>query len=141
MTSYKIYYSERELAKGQGASIVGDVLGSAGGSLPPLEVVGDQWEETVDARTIQDAMETFFREHGVGRDGVHILEESGGSRPVEEGEAWDPDRSYVWVEDGKLMEFEGLEERAPGMVDCPLCDGEGEVAEAIADDYLASQKD
>jgi hypothetical protein len=58
---------------------------------------------------------------------------------VEQGEAWDPDRSYVWMEEGKFMEFEGLDERAPGMVDCPLCDGEGEVAEAIAEDYRASQ--
>jgi hypothetical protein len=140
MKSYRIYYSEREVKEGQAGSLVTDALGSAGGGLPPMEVMGDQWEETVDASSLEEAMETFFREHGVEREAVHILEEEGNSRPVEAGETWDPDRSYVWMEEGKFMEFEGLDERAAGMVDCPLCDGEGEVAEAIAEDYMASQR-
>jgi hypothetical protein len=138
MRSYRIYYSEKEVAEGQGGSMVGDVLGSAGGAMP-MEVLGDQWEETVDADNVQDAIETFFREHEVARDAVHLIEEEGNSRAVEPGEQWDPDRTYLWMEEGKLMEFEGLEERAPGMVDCPLCDGEGEVAEQIAEDSVASQ--
>ena len=140
MRSYRIYYTEREVKDAQGGTIIGDALGSAGGGMPAMEVAGEQWEETVDAKDIQDAINTLFKEHGVARDAVHIMEEDGDSRPVEAGESWDPDRSYAWVEEGKLMEFEGLDEREPGMVDCPLCDGEGEVPEAVAEDFEAAQR-
>ena len=140
MRSYRFYYTERAIKEGGGGSIMGDALGSAGGGMPAMEVEGEEWEETVDAKDIQDAFETFFKEHGVARDAVQLLEEEGDSRPIDDGESWDPDRTYVWSEDGKLMEFDGLDEREPGMVDCPLCDGSGEVAEAIAEDFEAAQK-
>jgi hypothetical protein len=139
MRTFRIYYMEREVAENKSAVLVGDILGSAGGALPPLEVRGEEWEETINAPNERAAIQEFFREHGIARYAVHILEEDGTSREVEDGEPWDPLRTYMWVEDGKLMEFQGMDETAPGMVSCPLCGGEGEVPEAMAQDYEAAQ--
>ena len=53
MRSYRFYYTEREVKDNQGGSIMGDALGSAGGGMAPLEVAGEEWEETVDAKVAE----------------------------------------------------------------------------------------
>jgi hypothetical protein len=35
------------------------------------------------------------------------------------------------------MEYQGVDEATPGLVTCPLCGGEGEVEESVADEFLA----
>lgn len=139
MTTYRIYYVEREFKGLQGGNLLERIYGSAGGGFGTSEVTETDWEETYDGRDASTALAAFFRDHTQGKSDVRILEEEGGARPVEENEEWDLDRTYVWVEEGKLMEYQGLDEATPGMVSCPLCDGTGEVAEAIAQDYEASQ--
>ena len=63
------------------------------------------------------------------------IDERGESRAVE-GLSYDPHKTYIWVENGKLMEYQGLDEATPGKVSCPLCDGSGEVTVEAADEYL-----
>lgn len=130
MATYRIYYLERE----------------SQGDLPPqffeqgygrVEFVGEtEWEETYDGSDTEAALEAFFADHG-GRDAVRILEEDGSPRDVGGGESWDADRTYLWIEDGKLMEYQGLDVATPGMVACPLCDGTGEVDEETAEQFAA----
>jgi hypothetical protein len=139
MSTYRILYAEREFKGLEGGNLLERIYGSAGGGFESSEVTETDWEETYDGRDASTALAAFFRDHTEGKDAVRILEEHGGARSVEENEEWDPDRTYVWVEEGKLMEYQGLDEATPGMVSCPLCDGAGEVAEAIAQDYEASQ--
>jgi hypothetical protein len=140
MPTYRIYYSEREITEQEAQSITGGVLGSAGGALPPLAVDSTEWEETYDAPDERQAIDAFFLDHGLQRGSIRILEEDGGARAVEDGENWDPDRTYIWMEDEKLMEYQGLDESTPGMVACPLCDGTGEVEDAVAEEYEAGRE-
>ncbi len=55
------------------------------------------------------------------------------------GVSYDPQKTYVWIENGKLMEYKGLDEGTPGMVSCPLCEGAGEVTAEVADEYLGEE--
>lgn len=140
MATYRIYYLEREPAD-PGA------LGSAFGqqALERVEFTGEtEWEESYDAPDTDAALDAFFADHG-GRDGVRLVEEDGAPRDLGEYEHWDIDRTYVWVEDGKLMEYQGLDVATPGMVACPLCDGAGEVdeetAERFAEEWQSDEDD
>ena len=49
---------------------------------------------------------------------------------------YDAAKTYIWIENGKLMEYQGLDEGTPGMVSCPLCEGVGEVTAEVADEYV-----
>ena len=126
MTTYRIYYVERE----------------AGGDASLDRIMGglradpeSEWEETYDGRDAAEALEAFFRDHAGHRDNVRILDEDGTPRGMDGFADYDPDRTYVWIEDGKFMEYQGLDEATPGMVACPLCDGSGEVDEATAEEF------
>jgi hypothetical protein len=92
-----------------------------------------EWEESYDAHNAAAALSGFFADHAPDRTNIALIEEDGSTRPV--GGDFDPDRTYIWVEDGSLMEYQGLQEATPGTVACPLCDGTGEVDEAVAEEY------
>jgi hypothetical protein len=141
MQSYRIYYAEREV-KGQDAATLLEKVygGSAGGGIDPSAIKETEWEETYDARNAGEALRSFFRDHAGEGGRILIAEEDGGARDVEPGESFDPDRTYIWVEESSLMEYQGLDESTPGMVACPLCDGTGEVEEAVADEYEAARE-
>ncbi len=140
MPSYRIYYAEREV-KGMDARNVLEHAygGSAGGAFDPDAVRETEWEETYDARNPEGALKGFFNDHAGPGGRVFIAEEDGEARELGSFEEYDPDRTYLWIEDGKLMEYQGLDESTPGMVACPLCDGTGEVEEAVAVQYEADQ--
>jgi hypothetical protein len=95
-----------------------------------------EWEETVEARNASAALEAFFGEHVSSREEVRIIDEDGDPRSVGGTEEFDPDRMYIWVENGKVMEYQGMQEATPGMVTCPLCDGAGEVDEEVSQQFL-----
>ena len=92
-----------------------------------------EWEESYDAHNAAAALSGFFADHAPDRTNIALIEEDGSTRPV--GDDFDPDHTYIWVEDGSLMEYQGLQEATPGTVACPLCDGTGEVDEAVAEEY------
>ncbi len=116
MPTYRIYYAEREV----GDKRTGDAMSALplSGAYRPGDYVSEtEWEEEVDALELR------------------WVDDDGESRAVE-GVTYDADKTYIWVEHGKLMEYQGLDEATPGMVSCPLCEGAGEVTTELADEYL-----
>ena len=134
MPTYRIYYAERE---------VGDKRsGDPASALPhysayrPGDYVSEtEWEEEVDAPNTDGALDSFFKEHVRDNSELMWLDDDGESRPVE-GVTYDAAKTYIWIENGKLMEYQGLDEGTPGMVSCPLCEGVGEVTAEVADEYV-----
>jgi hypothetical protein len=139
MANYRIYYVEREVNGMDGRAVMTSVYGSAGGGvIDPDRVTETEWEEEYEGRNAEDALGAFFRDHAGEDADVRILEEDGSASLVGSLLDFDPDRTYVWVEEGKLMEYQGIDEATPGMVACPLCDGTGEVDEAVAKEFAES---
>jgi hypothetical protein len=139
MPTYRIYYSERD----PGTAVDTDrytspaerlrTIGSGGGTGDETE-----WEEEVEGRDGPAALEAFFAAHVASRSDVMWVDANGDSRPVEGVGDYEPDKVYIWIENGKLMEYQGLDEATPGLVSCPLCEGAGEVTVEVADEYLAA---
>lgn len=100
-----------------------------------------EWEEEVEGRTATEALDSFFREHVADQTHVKWVDERGDVADVEGIGGFDTEVTYIWIEDDKLMEYQGMDEATPGMVTCPLCGGEGEVDEAAAEEYLADQEE
>ncbi len=132
MANFRIFYIERELKD----PAFTDVSRALTGTIPDEYVGETEWEETYEGKNWEQAMDAFFRDHAPGAE-VGIIEEDGTSRPVAVTEGWQHDRTYVWIEEGKLMLYQGLDESTPGMVACPLCDGAGEVDDATAEEFAA----
>ncbi len=99
-----------------------------------------EWEEEVEAQSPPEALDAFFREHVRDRSDLMWVDESGQSRELE-GLDYDPEVTYIWIEDDKLMEYLGMDESTPGMVTCPLCGGEGEVPEEIAQEFEEEEQE
>ena len=139
MPNYRIYYSERD------ANIAVDMdrdaspadrlpgIGRGGGRMDETE-----WEEEVEGSSPEAALESFFKEHIRDNSELMWIDERGESRPVE-GLSYDPHKTYIWIENGKLMEYQGLDEGTPGKVSCPLCEGTGEVTTEVADEYVGNE--
>jgi hypothetical protein len=132
--SYRIFYAEREVGP-QGSD-------DDWGRQPQLQhmkqpsgyVQQIEMEELVEADSGPEALDRFFREHVRDNSELAWIDDEGQARTVQ-GLDYDPELSYIWVEDGKLMEFQGLDEATPGMVTCPLCNGHGEIDEALAEEF------
>ncbi len=129
MARFRVFYIERQ-PKDSGGQI--DLRASA--ARPGNYFKETDWEEQVDAANAIAALDSFFRDHASQADGVMIVEEDGRGHPVE-GLDYDPDRTYIWIEEGKMMEYQGMAEATVGAVSCPLCDGSGEVDEEIAQEF------
>jgi hypothetical protein len=135
--TYRIYYAERD----PGTAIDSARYTSPAEHLRGLGRTGSaidetEWEEEVEGADAGGALDAFFREHIRDNSELMWLDKRGDSHPVE-GLSYEPAKTYIWIEDGKLMEYQGLDEGTPGMVSCPLCEGVGEVTVEMADEYLA----
>jgi hypothetical protein len=142
MPTYRIYYSQRDPGTAADAERYTSPaerlssLGSGGGSMDETE-----WEEEVEGRDRAEALSVFFAQHVASRSDVMWVDANGDSHPVEGGEDYQPEKSYIWIEEGKLMQYQGLDEGTPGLVSCPLCDGTGEVTTEVADEYVGESGD
>jgi len=136
MATYRIYYLERTTAE--------PVTPSAEfwtTTYHRVDFSGEsEWEETYDGKNATEALDGFFRDHAGDKENVRLVEEDGSARELGGYEEYDADRTYVWIEEGKLMEYQGLDEATEGMVSCPLCDGTGEVDEETAADFAETFK-
>jgi hypothetical protein len=135
MPTYRIYYSERDPGtvdtdRSPAESL--RTLGSSGNAIDETE-----WEEEVEASDGPAALQAFFAAHAVSGSDVMWVDANGDSRQVEGTGDYETDKVYIWIENGKLMEYQGLDEGTPGLVSCPLCEGAGEVTVEVADEYLA----
>jgi hypothetical protein len=134
MPTYRVYYAERE-STDAGYRSPGHVYGGET-SLPPGDapLSETEWEEEIDADSPVEALDIFFREHAPDRSQIGLLDDEGNARGFE-GWDFDPEATYLWTENGKMMEFQGIDEATPGMVTCPLCNGHGEVDEETAAEF------
>jgi len=129
MPTYRIYYAELETRDTSGPDAA-----TLRGLSPPERYSRTEWEDQVDAGDPLGALDIFFREHAGGARNVAWVDDDGEAHPLT-GVDYDPDLTYIWVEDGKLMEYQGYDEATPGMVTCPLCNGHGEVDEDLAAEF------
>jgi len=100
-----------------------------------------EWEEELEAGNPAQALDAFFREHVQDRTQVMWVDETGQSHELQGLEDYDPDKTYIWIEDDKLMEYQGIDETTPGMATCPLCGGQGEVVAEVAEEFAAEDED
>ena len=138
MPTYRVYYAEREAGRNSVAEYpYHEHMRATYG--PRRDAFSEtEWEEEIEGRDAVAALEAFFREHVRERSDVMWLDERGESRPIEGVSDYDPGKTYIWVENDKLMEYQGIDEATPGMVSCPFCGGSGEVTLEVADEYLAA---
>ncbi len=130
MATYRIYYAELQPKDGSGQSV--NALARAGHSTE--HYTRTEWEDEVEASDPIGALDIFFREHAGGARDLAWVDDDGEAHPVT-GLDYDPEQTYIWIEDEKLMEYQGFDEATPGMVTCPLCNGHGEVDEELATEF------
>ena len=140
MPTFRVYYAER---MPQGARDWMRMYGLRRGGADPEETRHEEieWEEEVEGETGPRALESFFREHVRDRADVMLVDETGESHKILGVEDYDPEKTYIWIEDDKLLEYQGMDEAVPGMATCPLCGGEGEVVAEVADEFLAQHRE
>lgn len=133
MPTYRIYYAAREPTEDDKAPLPSVRLGGFG--IHRQDAFAEtEWEEMVEAPSGPEALDAFFRNHVRDNSELAWIDDEGQTRTIE-GLDYNPDLSYIWVEDGKLMEFQGLDEATPGMVTCPLCNGHGEIDQSLAEEF------
>ena len=93
------------------------------------------WEEDVEAKNVREALRAFFEEHLERLSDLAYIDEQGRTQRPRRIDDFDPDRTYVWTEGDRLMEFQGIENLEGGLVPCPLCGGSGEVTPDIAKQF------
>ena len=140
MPTYRVYYAER---MPHGARDWMRALGARRPDADPEEVRHREieWEEKLEARSAAEALDAFFREHVSDQTQVMWVDETGQSHEIQGVEDYDPEKTYIWIEDDKLMEYQGIDEATPGMVTCPLCGGEGEVVAEVAEEFTAEDEE
>lgn len=136
MPNYRIYYVERTLKEPVLEDGLADLERRFHRSISGEYISETEWEETYEGRNAGEALAGFFRDHAQGPENVRLIDEDGQPRDVGGFGDYDPDRTYIWIEEGRLMEYQGLDEATEGMVSCPLCDGTGEVDEGTAQEFL-----
>src|ERR1700730_14600274 len=94
-----------------------------------------EFEDEIEAKSPPRALDEFFSQHAERREDVMVLGADGRSHAIEGVADYDPGTVYIWLEDGMMMEYQGIEEMTPGKAICPMCNGSGEIDEAVADDY------
>jgi hypothetical protein len=139
MPTYRVYYAER-MPHGARDWMRTYGLRRADSEAEEMRHREIEWEEEVEAGNPAQALDAFFREHVPDRTQVMWLDDTGQSHELQGLEDYDPEKTYIWIEDDKLMEYQGVDEATPGMVTCPLCGGEGEVVAEVAEEFIAEDE-
>jgi hypothetical protein len=93
------------------------------------------WEEDLEARNAREALRAFFEEHLERLSDLAYIDDGGRTQRSRRIDDFDPNRTYVWTEGDRLMEFQGIENLEGGLVPCPLCGGSGEVTPDVAKEF------
>ncbi len=99
------------------------------------------WEEDVEARNAREALRAFFEEHLERLSDLAYIDDDGRTQRSRRIDDFDPNRTYVWTEGDKLMEFQGIENLEGGLVPCPLCGGSGEVTPDVAKEFEETEEE
>ena len=139
MPTFRVYYVER---MPRGARDWMRMYGMSRAGTEPEETSHEEveWEEEVEARSAAEALDTFFREHVSDRTQVMWVDDAGESHKLRGIEDYESEKPYIWIEDDKLMAYQGMDEVTPGMATCPLCGGAGEVVAEVADEFRAAEE-
>ena len=138
MPTFRVYYVER-MPRGARDWMRTYGMSSAGSEPEETSHEEVEWEEEVEARSAAEALDTFFREHVSDRTQVMWVDEAGESHKLRGIEDYESEKPYIWIEDDKLMAYQGMDEVTAGMATCPLCGGAGEVVAEVADEFLAEE--
>ncbi len=139
MPSFRVYYAER-MPRGARDWMRTSGLAGAGAQTEEMGHKEVEWEEEVEATDARRALDSFFREHAKERAQVMWVDDTGESHQIRGIDDYDPEKTYIWIEDDKLMEYQGMDESALGMATCPLCRGEGEVVSEVAEEFMADEE-
>ena len=159
MRTYRVYYAEREFGPEGGPSPIAITRSSL--YRAQRYTSETEWVGEIEAPDVQGALDQFFKEHVRDNGELAWVDEAGVAHPVT-GLEYDPEKTYIWVEPGpapepnlssgsfpliggpvpfalpsgdRYMEFQGIDEAAPGTVTCPLCDGHTEIAKEQAAEF------
>ncbi len=99
------------------------------------------WEEDVEARNAREALRAFFEEHLERLSDLAYIDDDGHTQRPHRIDDFDSDRTYVWTEGDRLMEFQGIENLEGGLVPCPLCGGSGEVTPDVAKEFEETEEE
>jgi hypothetical protein len=99
------------------------------------------WEEDVEAKNAREALRAFFEEHLERLSDLAYIDDDGHTQRPRRIDDFDSDRTYVWTEGGRLMEFQGIENLEGGLVPCPLCGGSGEVTPDVAKEFEETEEE
>ena len=99
------------------------------------------WEEDLEARNAREALRAFFEEHLERLSDLAYIDDDGRTQRSRRIDDFDPDRTYVWTEGDRLMEFQGIENLEGGLVPCPLCGGSGEVTPDVAKEFEETEEE
>ena len=133
MANFRVYYVERTVRDPRLG--LHRVLGAAGdeGRIPQ----GDEteWEEDVEAENAREALRLFFQDHLGGSGDLGYIDEEGRTQRPFRTDDYDLNRTYVWTEGDKFMEYQGVEQIDADLVTCPLCGGSGQVVREVAEQF------
>ena len=110
-------------------------LGASGDEARVPQGDETEWEEDVEAENAREALRLFFQDHlGSSGDLGYIDEEGRTQRPFRTDD-YDLNRTYVWTEGDKFMQYQGIEQVDADLVTCPLCGGSGQVVREVAEQF------
>ena len=132
MPTFRIYYVAR---RAHGIRIDSEYTRSLEEPRGLLRHGETHWEEDVEARNAREALRAFFEEHLETFSDLAYVDEEGRTQRSHRFDDFDANRTYVWTEGDRLMEFQGIESLEGGLVPCPLCGGSGEVTREVAEEY------
>ncbi len=108
MANFRVYYVERTVRGPRGG--LARVLGAGDEEARVPQGDETEWEEDVEAENVRDALRLFFQDHlGSSGDLGYIDEEGRTQRPFRIDD-FDLNRTYVWTEGDKFMEYQGIEQ-------------------------------
>jgi hypothetical protein len=139
LANFRVYYVERTVRDPRGG--LARALGASGDEARVPQGDETEWEEDVEAENARDALSLFFKDHlGSSGDLGYIDEEGRTQRPFRIDD-FDVNRTYVWTEGDKFMEYQGIEQVDADLVTCPLCGGSGQVLREVADQFEQDEEE
>jgi len=139
MANFRVYYVERTVRDPRLG--VARALGASGEE--PRVPQGDEteWEEDVEAENAREALRLFFQDHLGGAGDLGYIDEEGRTQRPFRIDDFDLNRTYVWTEGDKFMEYQGIEQVDADLVTCPLCGGSGHVVREVAEQFEEEEEE
>ena len=139
MANFRVYYVERTVRGPRGG--LARALGAGDEEARVPQGDETEWEEDIEAENAREALRLFFQDHlGASGDLGYIDEEGRTQRPFRMDD-YDLNRTYVWTEGDKFMQYQGIEQVDADLVTCPLCGGSGQVVREVAEQFEEEEKE